>query len=83
MFESAFSDTRNVESFKQLVSALILAEIQWTVSELARGISRPDEERNPAGPTTILSVVSLCATKILLEKGGGAEAFSHPVLPDF
>ena len=44
MFELAFSDMRNVESFKQLVSALILAEIQWTVSELARGISRPDED---------------------------------------
>ena len=36
-----FSDSRNVDSFKALVSALILAEAQWTVSGLVRGISRP------------------------------------------
>jgi hypothetical protein len=41
-FEPVFSDSRNVDSFKALVSALILAEAQWTVSGLARGISRPD-----------------------------------------
>ena len=41
-FEPAFSDSRNADSFKHLVSALILAETQWTVSGLARGISRPD-----------------------------------------
>jgi hypothetical protein len=41
-FESPFSDSRNVDSFKHLVSALILAETQWTVSGLSRGISRPD-----------------------------------------
>lgn len=41
-FESVFSDSRNVDSFTTLVSAVILAEAQWTVSELTRGISRPD-----------------------------------------
>ena len=41
-FESVFSDSRNVDSFTALVSALILAETQWTVSELTRGISRSD-----------------------------------------
>lgn len=41
-FEPAFSDSRNVDSFNHLVSALILAETQWTVSGLSRGISRPD-----------------------------------------
>ena len=41
-FEPVFSDSRNVDSFKALVSALILAEAQWTVSGLVRGISRPD-----------------------------------------
>ena len=41
-FEPAFSDSRNADSFKHLVSALILAETQWTVSGLARGISRSD-----------------------------------------
>jgi hypothetical protein len=42
IFEPAFSDSRNAESLKHLVSALILAETQWTVSELSQGISRPD-----------------------------------------
>jgi hypothetical protein len=41
-FEPVFSDSRNVDSFKHLVSTLILGEAQWTVSELSRGISRPD-----------------------------------------
>jgi SRSO17 transposase len=41
-FESVFSDSRNVESFTALVSAVILAKTQWTVSGLSRGISRPD-----------------------------------------
>ena len=41
-FELAFSDSRNVDSFRHLVSALILAETQWTVSGLSEGISRPD-----------------------------------------
>ena len=41
-FEPAFSDSRNADSFKHLVSALILAETQWTVSGLSQGISRPD-----------------------------------------
>ncbi|WP_227377765.1 hypothetical protein [Haladaptatus halobius] len=41
-FEAAFSDSRNADSFKHLVSALILAETQRTVSGLSRGISRPD-----------------------------------------
>jgi len=41
-FEPAFSDSRNVDSFNHLVSALILAERQWTVSGLSRGISRPN-----------------------------------------
>ena len=40
-FEPAFSDSRNADSFKHLVSALILAETQWTVSGLSQGISRP------------------------------------------
>jgi SRSO17 transposase len=44
VFEPVFFDSRNVDSFKHLVSALILAEAQWTVSDLARGISRPDED---------------------------------------
>jgi hypothetical protein len=35
-FEPVFSDSRNVDSFKHLVSALILAEPQWTVSGLSR-----------------------------------------------
>ena len=41
-FESVFSDGRNVASFTALTSAVILAEVQWTVSSLTRGISRPD-----------------------------------------
>lgn len=41
-FESVFSDSRNVESFTALTSAVILATAQWTVSGLSRGISRPD-----------------------------------------
>jgi SRSO17 transposase len=41
-FEPAFSDSRNADSFKHLVSTLIHGETQWTVSELSRGISRPD-----------------------------------------
>ena len=41
-FEPAFSDSRNADSLKHLVSALILAETQWTVSGLSQGISRPD-----------------------------------------
>jgi SRSO17 transposase len=41
-FESVFSDSRNVESFTALVSAVILAKTQWTVSELFREILRPD-----------------------------------------
>jgi SRSO17 transposase len=41
-FEPAFFDSRNADSFKHLVSALILAETQWTVSGLSQGISRPD-----------------------------------------
>ena len=42
-FEPVFSDSRNVTSFDGFVSAVILTESKWTVSELARGISRPDE----------------------------------------
>jgi SRSO17 transposase len=42
-FEPVFSDSRNVTSFDEFVSAVILTESKWTVSELARGISRPDE----------------------------------------
>lgn len=41
-FESVFSDSRNVDSFTSLVSAVILAHSQWTVSGLSRGISRSD-----------------------------------------
>lgn len=41
-FEPVFSDIRNVTSFDRFVSAVILTESKWTVSELARGISRPD-----------------------------------------
>ena len=40
-FESVFSDSRNVASFTALTSAVILAEAQWTISGLTRGISRP------------------------------------------
>ena len=43
-FEPVFSDSRNADSFKHLVSTLILGEAQWTVSGLARGISRPDAD---------------------------------------
>lgn len=43
-FEQVFSDSRNADSFKHLVSTLILGEAQWTVSGLARGISRPDAD---------------------------------------
>ena len=43
-FDSVFSDSRNFESFIALASAVIMAHSQWTVSELARGISRPDED---------------------------------------
>ena len=43
-FEAVFSDSRNVDSFKHLVSALILSEAQWTVCGLSRGISRPDAD---------------------------------------
>jgi SRSO17 transposase len=43
-FESVFSDSRNADSFKHLASTLILGEAQWTVSGLARGISRPGED---------------------------------------
>ena len=43
-FESVFTDSRNVDSFNAPTSALILAEAQWTVSALSRGISRPDED---------------------------------------
>lgn len=39
-FETVFADSRNVDSFTALVSAVILAETQWTVSALLRGISR-------------------------------------------
>ena len=43
-FESVLADSRNVDSFTTLVSAVILAEIQWTVSALSRGISHSDED---------------------------------------
>lgn len=43
-FESLFTDSRNVTSFTRFVSAVIMVEVQWTVSELSRGISRPDED---------------------------------------
>ncbi|WP_435080052.1 IS701 family transposase [Halococcus sp. AFM35] len=42
-FEPVFSDSRNIDSFDGFVSAVIMTESKWTVSELARGISRPDE----------------------------------------
>jgi hypothetical protein len=42
-FEPIFSDSRNVDSFDGFVSAVIMTESKWTVSELSRGISRPDE----------------------------------------
>ena len=54
-FESVFSDSRNVESFTTLVSAVILAKAQWTVSGLSRGISRPDGTRNPTVPIATFS----------------------------
>ncbi|EMA51603.1 IS701 family transposase [Halococcus thailandensis] len=41
-FEPAFSDSRNADSLKHLVSTLIHGETQWTVSGLSQGISRPD-----------------------------------------
>ena len=50
-FEPVFSDSRNVDSFKALVSALILAEAQRTVSELAGGFRVHVGTRNPAEPT--------------------------------
>jgi SRSO17 transposase len=43
-FEPLFSDSRNVDSFIAFVSVVIMTEAQWTVSELVRGISRPDED---------------------------------------
>jgi hypothetical protein len=43
-FETVFTDSRNIDSFTALTSALILAEAQWTVSALTRGISRPDKD---------------------------------------
>jgi hypothetical protein len=42
-FESLFSDSRNVDSFDEFVSAVIMIESKWTVSELSRGISRHNE----------------------------------------
>jgi SRSO17 transposase len=43
-FEPVFSDRRNVTSFVAFVSVVILTESRHTVSELARGISRPDAD---------------------------------------
>ncbi|HET7323427.1 MAG TPA: transposase [Halococcus sp.] len=43
-FEPLFSDERNVTSFMLFVSAVIMTESKHTVSELVRGISRPDED---------------------------------------
>ena len=47
-FEPLFSDSRNVTSFVAFVSAVIMTEAKWTVSELARGISRPDAKSDRA-----------------------------------
>lgn len=47
-FVSMFTDSRNVPSFEALVSSLILAESQWTVRGLARGITRPDAKSGSA-----------------------------------
>jgi SRSO17 transposase len=43
MFEPVFSDSRNIDSFDGFVSAVIMTESKWTVNELSRGISRPNE----------------------------------------
>src|SRR5699024_10043082 len=43
-FEPLFSDDRNVTSFMLFVSAVVMTESKHTVSELVRGISRPDED---------------------------------------
>lgn len=43
-FESVFTDSRNVTSFEDFVSTIIMAEDQWTVSELSRWVSRPGED---------------------------------------
>lgn len=47
-FDSAFLDERNRTSFRPFVSALILAEDQWSVSALSRGISHPDAKSREA-----------------------------------
>lgn len=43
-FKPVFLDSRNFESFTALASAVIMAHAQWTVSELAHGISRPHRD---------------------------------------
>jgi hypothetical protein len=64
-FESVFSDSRNVESFTALTSAVILATTQWTVSGLSRGISRPDGDAK-----------SDRTYRYFLGKGGGIQSVS-------
>lgn len=38
-FKPAFYDDRNRPSFRQLTKELLVAESQWTIAALARGIS--------------------------------------------
>lgn len=63
-FDSDFSDSRNADSFQHLVSALILAETQWMVSGLTRGISVLRWTRNPA-ESTITSSVDLTGRPLI------------------
>lgn len=47
-FTDIFTDSRNVDSFESLVSALIVAESNWTVTSLSGRISRGDAKSRRA-----------------------------------
>jgi hypothetical protein len=47
-FASVFTDSRNVESFEALVSALIMVEANWTITNLTDEISRADAKSRRA-----------------------------------
>lgn len=47
-FTDVFTDCRNVDSFESLVSALIVAESNWTVTSLSGRISRGDAKSRRA-----------------------------------
>lgn len=54
-FYTVFRDIRNQTSFRLLTSALILAEGQWSISHLSRGISHPDAKSREAYEQFLLS----------------------------